>query len=312
MDKSVSLLQSIFVEFSIHNYMKKKKDKNRHNFWKQLHFKYKVSIINESTLEEIWKMKTSKFWGGIVVCAFAFVLIVITSFIIIATPIRNYLPGYLDSEVRTEATKAAMRADSLEIQLLTQGKYLDNLRSVFAGELDIDSVNVIKADTVVIAEDNKLLLRTEAEKKYTEKFEDEEKYNLSVVSNGEGNASEGTTFFKPVKGLISDKYDPAIRHFGIDIVAAPKESVVAALEGTVTFAGFDPEVGYVIQIQHKNGFLSVYKHNAMLLKKAGDKVRTGEAIGIVGNTGHLSTGPHLHFELWNKGVSVNPETYISF
>lgn len=292
--------------------MAKKKDKARHNFWKHLHFKYKVSIINESTLEEVWKIKTSRFWGGVLVLTFAFLLIVFTSVIIILTPIRNYLPGYLDSEIRASATKAAIRGDSLEQAIHYQGKYIDNLTGIFEGRIDPDSVRTMAVDTVRISADDISLKSTDREKKFTAKFEEEEKYNLSVVSNAEVEVSEGLAFFRPVKGIVSDKYNPAIRHYGIDIVAAPKESVVATLEGTVVFAGFDPEVGYVIQLQHKNGFISVYKHNAMLLKKMGDKVRTGEAIAIVGNTGKLSTGAHLHFELWNKGMPINPETYISF
>jgi len=155
-------------------------------------------------------------------------------------------------------------------------------------------------------------LSSELEKKFTEKFEEEEKYTISVLSSPAGAPTEGVTFFRPVKGLISDKYNPGIGHYGIDIVAAPNESVVSTLEGTVVFSGFDANVGYVIQIQHKNGFISIYKHNAMLLKKTGDKVRTGEAIAIIGNTGELSTGAHLHFELWFRGNPVNPEFYISF
>ena len=112
--------------------------------------------------------------------------------------------------------------------------------------------------------------------------------------------------------MVSSHYEADGRHFGVDLVAAPKECVLSTLDGTVVFTGFDPNFGNVIQLQHKNGFLSVYKHNELLLKEIGDHVVAGEAIALVGNTGKLSTGPHLHFELWYKGIPVNPEEYIAF
>ncbi len=290
--------------------MSRKRDRNKHNFWKRIHFKYRLSIINESTLEEVMKFRLSKFSGGIIVLAFSFFFIILTSIIIITTPIRNYLPGYLDSEIRQQAINSAIQADSLEKQLYYQSAYIANLNDVFEGKIQADSISYV--DTVSISEDDKSLLSTDLEKKFNAKFEEEEKYNISVLPSGTTAPTEGFTFFRPVKGLISDKYDATKQHFGIDIVAAPRESVVATQEGTVIFAGFDANVGYVIQIQHKNGFVSIYKHNAMLLKKIGDKVRTGEAVAMVGDTGTLSTGAHLHFELWYKGNPVNPEIYISF
>lgn len=124
--------------------------------------------------------------------------------------------------------------------------------------------------------------------------------------------TDGVFFYKPVDGVVSSHYNANIRHYGVDLVAAPKESVLATLDGTVVFAGFDPNSGNVIQVQHRNGFLSIYKHNELLLKEVGDRVVAGEAIALVGNTGKLSTGPHLHFELWYKGGPVNPEEYIAF
>ena len=287
-----------------------KRKANKHDFWKRIHFKYRLSIINENTLEEVAKFRVSKFSGTTLALTIILFFVFLTSIIIITTPIRNYLPGYLDSEIREDALKSAMRADSLEKRIASQAAFLENLQDVFAGKVSVDSIGI--ADTVSISENDKSLLSTDLEKKYNKKFEEEEKYTISVLPSTSSAPTEGVTFFRPVKGLISDKYNPSIKHYGIDIVAAPKESVVATLEGTVIFTGFDANVGYIIQIQHKNGFISVYKHNAMLLKNAGDKVRTGEAIAIVGDTGKLSTGAHLHFELWYKGNSVNPELYISF
>lgn len=289
---------------------RKRDHKNkRHKFWKQLHVKYKVSIINESTLGEIWKFRASKFMVGLAFALLGLLAIAISSIVIILTPIRNYLPGYLDSEVRAEATRAAIRTDSIERELANYQVYFSNLMGVFEGK--IDSVELVKSDTLLIDETHEGLDVTDNERKYNTKFEEDEKYNL-ISGSAENGHQETMTFFRPVKGLVSDKFNPNIRHYGVDLVAAPKESVMAVMEGTVIFSGYDPEVGYVIQLQHKNGFVSVYKHNAILLKRMGDKVKAGEAIAIVGNTGKLSTGAHLHFELWEKGTPVNPEMYISF
>ena len=143
-------------------------------------------------------------------------------------------------------------------------------------------------------------------------FAEEEKYNLTVLADPEKVPTDGVFFYKPVNGTVSAHYEAAIRHYGVDLVAKERESVLATLDGTVVYAGFDSNQGNVIQLQHKNGFISVYKHNALLLKEVGDIVQAGEAIALVGNTGKLSTGPHLHFELWYKGNPVNPEEYIAF
>ena len=153
--------------------------------------------------------------------------------------------------------------------------------------------------------------QTKEEKKFVKDFEEAEKYNLAVLDPNPV-PTDGVFFYKPVDGVVSSHYNANIRHYGVDLVAAPKESVLATLDGTVVFAGFDPNSGNVIQVQHRNGFLSIYKHNELLLKEVGDRVVAGEAIALVGNTGKLSTGPHLHFELWYKGGPVNPEEYIAF
>jgi len=143
-------------------------------------------------------------------------------------------------------------------------------------------------------------------------YEEEEKYNLTNLPSNDDVLADGVFFYKPVNGVISSHYDGERQHFGVDLVAAPKENVMATLDGIVVYTGFDPEFGNVIALQHRNGFLSIYKHNEALLKATGDRVIAGEAIAIIGNTGELSTGPHLHFELWHHGETINPEEYIAF
>lgn len=286
-----------------------KSNTNKLSFWKRIRFKYKLSFINENTLEEVWSFRLSQLSVFISLGVFAFSLVAFTAFIIIMTPIRNYLPGYLDVEVRKEIVQNALRADSLERMIEIQNLYLKNVTGIISGTIELDSIREI--DSLARVDADFEIPRSPEEEEYVKNFEQEEKYNLTVL-NTNPLPMDGLFFYKPVNGVISSHYQADIHHFGVDIAAASKESVLATLDGTVMYAGYDPNQGNVIQLQHKNGFVSVYKHNELLLKEPGDQVVAGEAIALVGNTGKLSTGPHLHFELWYNGKPVNPEDFIVF
>lgn len=286
-----------------------KSNTNKLSFWKRIRFKYKLSFINENTLEEVWSFRLSQLSVFISLGVFAFSLVAFTAFIIIMTPIRNYLPGYLDVEVRKEIVQNALRADSLERMIEIQNLYLKNVTGIISGTIELDSIREI--DSLARVDADFEIPRSPEEEEYVKNFEQEEKYNLTVL-NTNPLPMDGLFFYKPVNGVISSHYQADIHHFGVDIAAASKESVLATLDGTVMYAGYDPNQGNVIQLQHKNGFVSVYKHNELLLKEPGEQVVSGEAIALVGNTGKLSTGPHLHFELWYNGKPVNPEDFIVF
>lgn len=288
---------------------KRKRNTNKLSFWKRIRFKYKLSFINENTLEEVWSFRLSQLSVFISLGVFAFSLVAFTALIIIMTPIRNYLPGYLDVEVRKEIVQNALRADSLERMIEIQNLYLKNVTGIISGTTELDSIREI--DSLARIDADFEIPRSPEEEEYVKNFEQEEKYNLAVL-NTNPLPVDGLFFYKPVNGMISSHYQADIHHFGVDIAAAPKESVLATLDGTVMYAGYDPNQGNVIQLQHKNGFVSVYKHNELLLKEPGEQVVAGEAIALVGNTGKLSTGPHLHFELWYNGKPVNPEDFIVF
>jgi len=286
--------------------LQKKKQKT---FWKRVRFKYKLSFYNESTLEEVWSFRVSQLSAFITFLLFAFFLITITSLVIIKTPIRNYLPGYLDVEVRNEIIMNSLRADSLEMKLNQQARYLANISAIMTGTMTVDSMYHSDSTAFITADYD--IPRTENEERFSATFEEEEKYYLTAI-NPDPIATEGIFFYKPVNGIISSHYDLENNHIGVDLVANPRESVLASSDGIVIYTGNDQQYGNVITLQHKNGFVSIYKHNEVLLKKIGDHVIAGESIAIVGNTGELSSGPHLHFELWYKGVSINPEEHILF
>jgi Membrane proteins related to metalloendopeptidases len=288
--------------------MKKNPVPEKKDFWNKMSFKYKLSFLNEKTLEETFSMQLSRLNAAVIIIVFTVLLISLTSVIIITTPIRNYLPGYMDVEVRQTLIENALKADSLEQQMKLQSRYLNNISAILRGEIEADEI--LPPDTL---QENYAfnLEKSEETAEFIRNYEGEEKYNLSQLSTP-GLLPENITFYKPVKGIISSPFDIKKKHYAIDIAATPKESVLSVLKGTVIFTGFDANAGYVIQIQHTNGFISIYKHNALLLKSQGDEVEAGEAIALVGNTGNFSTGNHLHFELWFRGKPVNPQEYINF
>lgn len=283
------------------------KKRKKTTFWKKIRFKYKLSILNESTLEDIFTFRASRLSAFLVVAFFAVLLISLTAIVIINTPIRNYLPGYLDSEIRRDLVDNALKVDSLEHVVDVQSRYFDNISSIFRG--DTVKAPVLPIDTLSVSE--KSLARSKKEEEYRSNYEEQEKYNLSSLP-ASNTIPENVIFFRPVRGVISTKFDLRGKHFGVDIAAAPKESVLATLKGTVIFTGFDANSGYVIQLQHKNGLVSIYKNNALLLKKEGENVVAGEAIALAGNTDKSLPGTYLHFEIWFNGFPINPETVIVF
>jgi murein DD-endopeptidase MepM/ murein hydrolase activator NlpD len=201
----------------------------------------------------------------------------------------------------------------MEKEIVRRNLYLENLRYVIEGKDIPQPVQTKPSNTgaakykhiedKVVPED--LALRNE--------FESMDKYNLTFSSGTEDAGSmSGFFFFTPIKGIVVNGYNPAKGHFGIDIAAKKNEPVKATLDGTVLFTGWTLETGYIISIQHVNNLVSVYKHNSVLLKKTGDFVKAGDPIAIVGETGELQSGPHLHFELWHNGSSVNPKEFMSF
>lgn len=286
----------------------KKKKKRSKAFWNNIKFKYKLTIINENTLEEVVGLRVSKLNGISVLLSTLTVLFLIAAGIIAFTPLRNYLPGYMNSEIRAEVVKNALRVDSLQQLVDRQNLYIVNIQDIFSGKIKADTVQSI--DSLTTIREDSLMERTQREDEFRKQYEDAEKYNLTTITDRPD--VNGLIFYRPTRGMISAPFDAEKKHYGTDIAANPGESVLATLDGTVILSTYTAETGYLIQVQHNQNLVSVYKHCGSLLKREGDSVKGGEAIALVGNTGQLTTGPHLHFELWQKGRAVNPEKYIVF
>ena len=280
----------------------------RKAFWKNFKFKYKLTITNENTLEEIVGIHVSKLNGVSVLLSAVTVIFLIASLIIVFTPLRNYLPGYMNTEIREQVVNNALRADSLQWLLERQRMYIMNIQDIISGNIKVDSVHTI--DSLTETRTEELMERTQAEEEFRKQYEETERYNLTTIDNAQ--AITGLIFFRPTRGMVSSGFDANQKHFGIDIAASPNESVLATLDGTVILATYTADTGYVIQVQHSQNLISVYKNCGSLLKKVGDSVKAGEAIALVGNTGEKTTGPHLHFEIWNRGRALDPSKYIVF
>lgn len=273
--------------------------------------KYRLVILKESTFEEIGYVKLS--WLNIIsITGTLLILIIALTYSIIAyTSIRERIPGYPDAEMRNNIVHNALRLDSLENELKYRDQYFTNLSLIITGGVPNNFLDR-GSDTGIFKPTIKYT-RSSADSVLRKETELSDKIGFSPdIENKVAVKLERMHFFTPVRGLVTNSFNPLTNHFGADIVATPNAVVKAMLDGTVTLATWTLETGYVIQIQHDINLISIYKHNAELLKKMGMRVKAGDAIAIVGNSGELTTGPHLHLELWQNGVALNPEEYIVF
>lgn len=274
--------------------------------------KYRFSIINDATFEEVWRIRMTQYSAFLLITFLVLFIIGSTTALIAFTNLREFIPGYPDVTMRRNILISAIRLDSLDRELALRDKYFANISAIVQGKqppeaiVNLDSARDYGAITFSTSPEDSAL---------RSRIEEEEQFNLTLglASHESVTGLSGMHFFPPVKGIISGKYDLRTNHFGTDIVTKPKAVVSAALDGTVIFTGWTMETGYVIEIQHSNNVVTIYKHNANLLMETGTLVRAGEPISVVGDSGELYTsGPHLHFEIWYKGNSLDPEKHILF
>jgi len=288
--------------------MKKKADWFKF-FLQKLRFQYRVSVLNENTLEESWHIKLSRLSVLIYASTLILLTFIILTILIFATPIRYYLPGYDEGGNRPEIVAKAMHLDSLKKEVELQAGYLDVIRSIIKGEVRPDSI--AQLDSVQLKEKAiSFVEKSKAEKEFIENYESEEKYNLSNITGVKN--KNVYVFFRPVKGVISSSFNPSENQYGINIITSKSETVLSVLSGTVVFTGFTFDTGWVISVQHENGYLSVYKNNSRLLKKIGDSVKAGEGIAVTGETSGNTPPEQFYFELWQQGKPMNPEDLIIF
>lgn len=269
---------------------------------------FRISLIDDQSHKQLWVMRFSRTGLFVIIISTITVILAVSWSIIAFTPLRTFIPGYPDAHTKRAAINNAIRIDSLQNVIHTWMFYTDNLKKVIAGEdpvrIDsiIRSVSASEKPVAANAAASDSLLREDVRKA--------EQFGLNQVAERKL-PIEGRHFFTPLKGVVSQGYDPLLHPY-IDITAPANSVVMSVLDGTVINAGWSDDSGYTIQIQHSDDIVSIYKHNQKLLKKTGDKVVAGAPVALVGNTGSLTTGDHLHFELWYRGEAVDPTKYINF
>lgn len=284
------------------------KAKKKGKLKQKLTDKYRLVVLNEDTFEERFSLKLSVLNVFVLGGVLSFLLILVTTFIITFTPIKEYIPGYSSTELKIKAAKLAIQTDSLKKKLDVINDYTKALQPILNGEIEPEIIDtaVVSSEKIIIQDS--LLYATKEDSIFREKIESQDRF--PIQNNAATNVK--IVFFAPLSGTISQEFDSTTNHLAVDIVAKNNTPVKAIADGTVIFSGWNTETGYVIILKHAQDYISVYKHNGNLLKQQGDFVKSGEVIASVGSTGELTTGPHLHFELWSGGYAVNPTNLIDF
>jgi murein DD-endopeptidase MepM/ murein hydrolase activator NlpD len=294
--------------------MADKKQKENKKLLKRLKSRYRLVLVNDVTFDE----RFSAFLTPLnVIAMFAAVFIVIAAMVlgvVVFTPIKEYIPGYSDTQTRIKALNSAVRADSLAREQRLYAQYFENISRVLSGNISEDTLNTGENPEKRITYDALNFAVSKEDSILRQQIESEERFALNPGAGFStvGMGLPGVFFFPPLRGTLLSSFNPAIGHYGVDIAAEDGAPVSAVYNGTITLASFTSDGGYVTQIQHPNNLISVYKHNATLLKSVGDQVEAGDIVAVVGNTGEHTDGPHLHFELWYNGNPLNPQEFIAF
>ncbi|MDA0356450.1 MAG: M23 family metallopeptidase [Bacteroidetes bacterium] len=269
---------------------------------------YILQFVNADTFEEKFSLRLTRLNVFVWASLCAIVLIFLTTILIAFTPIREYIPGYSSQELERRASELYFKSDSLQQLVGYQTEYIANIQKVLTGDLKFEQADPDNTSADVSGLSAGDLAPSQADSMLRETVRKEDKYNLFL------SAKSGSNFvlFPPAQGPISADFNLKEKHFAVDVNVPINTPIKAAADGRVILTEWSVETGYVVLVEHSNNLLTVYKHNTKLTKSQGDIVKAGEVIAISGNTGILTTGPHLHFELWNNGYPVDPKTFIDF
>jgi len=273
---------------------------------KQVSKSYRLAVMEEDSYQEKFALSLTKRNIFLITSSVAFIIILITTLLIFYTPIREYIPGYDTSKLRIQAVENLEKLDSLMISLKQNEQFVEAFSRTLLGEefksqyedSQLKAVDLTELDVNINIEDSILRKIVEVEDRFNIIEKDETFITPNLVS--------------PANGLISEGFDYVKQHYGVDIVLKERTPIKAVYEGIVLFSEWTLNYGYTVVIFHKNELISTYKHNESAKVKTGDFVQTGEVIALSGNTGELTSGPHLHLELWDLQGPLNPEDLIKF
>lgn len=286
------------------------KNLNKQSFWQKYRSKYRLTVLNDTTFEEVFWIRLSRMniAGMIAVSSVVFAIII---FVLIAyTPVREFIPGFPDGETHKNIIENVYRLDSVEQELKLNQQYINNIKTILNGGTPSNYMAIENIlDSSRVSQDSISLSISEKDSLFRVKIEQENEFDMLSANV---NIEEDISLFIPIHGIITNNFNSKTKHFGIDIVSKKSRDVFSCFRGTVIYASWSLETGYVVHIQHTMNLISVYKHLQIINIKQGDIVATGKRIGKIGDVGTLSTGPHLHFELWKDGRSINPKELINF
>lgn len=283
----------------------KKNNKQKH---KRHVRKFRLTIMNENTLDMFFTMRLTKTKMWVYSLSVLAIVCILFYIVLFATPIKHILPGYLDPKMKQQMLTDAFRLEELSEKIDRQEVYMDVVKSLMSGQYEMDTT--INLDS--LAEQHAVVLKdaSEVEKTYRQAYEEKEKYNLTAFEPRVD--TEGWLFYMPVNGKLARAYNSDEKHFGIDLATtSSRQAVMSVLDGRIILATYTPDFDYIVMVQHNNDFVSVYQQMTEVLKSVGDEVKAGEPIAFIGKSRDKSN-PHLHFELWHKGRPLNPEEYILF
>ena len=292
-------------------------NRSKKSIIKNLSDKYRLVFLDNESFEEKGAIVLSKLSIAVYFLFSLIVLIALVFILISVTSLKEWIPGYPDTVeqelLKTKYIDDIVKLTELENKIASNKLYYANLEKVLKGDFVNDS---LFSDSFSFYKDTSSInfSTSSSDSMLRKKISEREKYDISIkdqIGSKDDNL-KGILFFSPLIGEITNQFNLKNGHIGIDIIASKNEAVKSVLEGTILFSDWTPENGHIIQVQHNRNLISIYKHNSVLLKTTGDRVSAGEPIAIVGNSGSLSTGPHLHFELWYNGVPLDPEKFIVF
>lgn len=290
-------------------YPKTTKKSRQKKLTKKLLHKYRLVVLNEDTFEERFAMKLTRLNVFIYGSLFALLLIGFTTVFIAFTPIREYIPGYTSPTLQKQAIALEQKTDSLMRVTKMNERFIASIKDVLSGQTSSETINKDSIYAAVASEvDPQNLNPSQADSILRNKVENEDKYNLFESAK----SLKNFVFFPPVKGTVSSEFNLEEQHYAVDIAVPKNTPVKAAADGRVIFASWTSDSGFVLIIDHDNQLITVYKHNSSLIKAQGELVKAREVIAISGSSGELSTGPHLHFELWSDGNPIDPLSFIDF
>ena len=287
--------------------------KKNKNIFRKLFQKHTLIILNEESQEEQFSFRLNQMNVLVVIALISFFTIAFTVLMLLYTPLHNYiLPSekQINVQDKEEILNLPKQLEVLEERTKANDLYIKNLRAILSGDVPIPNIDTMQTPITVSVDLSKIdLSPTEEDLELRKEVEMEE---LFSVQGSRDNQESGNLLFTPLKGIITAGYETEENHLAIDIAAQQGEAIKSVAMGTLIFTDWTPDTGYVVVIQHQRGMISVYKHALTVYKKMGEVVKKGEVIAAVGNTGELTTGPHLHFELWIDGTPVDPQQYIVF